>query len=405
MWTSVVRLLPSSVTRRDRYKVPLNYGYRLNPRMPTPTTENYQPYLQQYSIPENTSSFYDTQYPWHANQVYHDPDVLASTHVAHIRIPQNLGLRNPSDPHADAEVLATPYSPAAVNEKHGDYMMSTSYSVLDPRPEWTWWSTSPDRQPLFPLVDQETGTLHHFLAQASAHPSHACSSHATQFHSPCLEPSIPHRSPSHQAFSQTLLHFNPHSTPTGSLETYSRSHLPFYRVSHQNSPGSSHSKCAARAIEYDGLRVDEQELLKALIEPDGKLTVHQCRWEEDHSACLLWIRGDKSSINAHIQKWHGGKPGGEKLQVHCRWSACGKTMLKESIARLIVDIHLGEIWECQGCGKEITRSDAYRRHAERSDFNGCKTSGALITYSGDVRVIDARAALECGGGPTGYAAA
>ncbi|KAI9573252.1 hypothetical protein HD554DRAFT_1998555, partial [Boletus coccyginus] len=90
-----------------------------------------------------------------------------------------------------------------------------------------------------------------------------------------------------------------------------------------------------------------------------------CRWEEDRSPCGLWIRGDKPCINAHIQKWHGGKPGGDKFKVDCRWSACGKTMLKESIARHILTIHLGEMWECQGCRKKIVRNDAYGRHVAR----------------------------------------
>ncbi|KAF8420567.1 hypothetical protein L210DRAFT_804090, partial [Boletus edulis BED1] len=91
----------------------------------------------------------------------------------------------------------------------------------------------------------------------------------------------------------------------------------------------------------------------------------QCCWEEDRSPCLLWITGDKSRINAHIQRWHGWNPGGDKLQVDCRWSACGKMMLKESIARHIVNIHLGAMWECQGCGKDFVRNDVYGQHAAK----------------------------------------
>jgi hypothetical protein len=315
-----------------------------------------------------------------------------------------------------AEVLSSPFSSIVTNERHGDHMSSVSYSAYDPGhhathwdshaafgPPRTLWSTSPDRQPLFPHVDQEGGTLwQSFLDQSSAYPPHACSSRGTHSHHPSLsndknltEPSIPHSSP--RSFSPTLPHFGPYPPSKGFLETDHRPNLAFYRVPHWNFTGSSRRRCAARAIEHDGLWVDEGELLKGLTEPDGKLTVHQCRWDEDHSPCLLWIRGDKSSINTHIQKWHGGEPGGDKLQVDCRWSACGKTMLKESIARHIVPVHLGEVWECQGCGKEIVRNDAYGRHAVRSGFDACRTSGALITYSVDARVIDARVALESGG--------
>lgn len=72
-------------------------------------------------------------------------------------------------------------------------------------------------------------------------------------------------------------------------------------------------------------------------------------------------------------------------------------MLKESIARHVLSVHLGEMWECQGCGKGIARKDAYGRHVVKADLEGCRTAGALVTYSAEVRVIDARAALESGG--------
>jgi hypothetical protein len=73
-------------------------------------------------------------------------------------------------------------------------------------------------------------------------------------------------------------------------------------------------------------------------------------------------------------------------------------MLKESIARHIVSVHMNEVWECQGCGKQISRNDAFGLHATRSDSEECRTSGALITYSSDARAIDARGALDNAGG-------
>ena len=82
------------------------------------------------------------------------------------------------------------------------------------------------------------------------------------------------------------------------------------------------------------------------------------------------------------------------MEVGCRWSACGRRMLKESIARHILSIHLGEIWKCQGCDNKIARKDAYERHSVKSDSEKCRNAGALVTYSADVRVIDARAALD-----------
>lgn len=157
----------------------------------------------------------------------------------------------------------------------------------------------------------------------------------------------------------------------------------------------------ARAIEYYGLWIDEAELQQGLAEPNGNISVYPCRWE-DQSPCRLWVKGVKSCINLHIQKWHGGKPGGNKVKTDCRWSGCGMVMQRQSIARHIVTVHLGEVWECQGCGKEITRNDAYEQHAARSNFEDCRTSGALVTYSAGARVVNTRTALD-GGGKLRYA--
>ncbi|KAH0828983.1 hypothetical protein J3R83DRAFT_2417 [Lanmaoa asiatica] len=353
----------------------------------------------------------------------HDPGTLASVQVARIQTPHNPRLWSPSGVQPVVEVSSTlPSLPTTVNEKHGDNIMSASHSAYDPGQNDCWdshaafdplrtlWPTS-DRQPLFPIVNQETTLWHHFLDQSIPHSSPACSSHMMHPHhssvsndSNVTEPFIPCHSVSYQSFSPTSSHCSPHPTSIGFHGTDPHSHLSFHCVPHRNFTGSPHRRCAARAIEYDGLWIDEEELLKGLMAPDGKVNVHQCRWEEDRSPCHLWIRGDKSCINTHIQKWHGGKPGGDKSQFGCRWSTCGKTMLKESIARHIVSIHLGEMWECQGCGKDIARNDAYGRHAVRSNSEACRASGALITYSADTREINARAALD-GGGRLRYAGA
>jgi len=263
-------------------------------------------------------------------------------------------------------------------------------------PSGTPCPTSPDRQPLLPFLDEQSDLLwDHSLSQSTTYPLTVCSLPMTYSQYPNVtndgnvaKPLIPCLPPAHCGFL---------ATPTGHPETVP-SRPSVRRVTHRGSAGLSRRGRAARAIGYDGLWIDEEELLKGLTEPEGKLNLHQCRWEEDQSPCYLWIRGDKSYINTHIQKWHGGKPGGEKTLVKCRWSGCGKTMLKESISRHIVSIHMDEVWECQGCGKQIARNDAYGRHAARSGLEECRTSGALITYYSDARVIDARAALDNGGG-------
>ncbi|KIK84614.1 hypothetical protein PAXRUDRAFT_832004 [Paxillus rubicundulus Ve08.2h10] len=180
-----------------------------------------------------------------------------------------------------------------------------------------------------------------------------------------------------------------------SVGSNSRQYYGVYLPQNDSTTTSRRRKGPTRAIEYKGLRMDEEELLEGWMAPDGKITVHQCRWEQDLSPCHLWIKGDKSYINDHIQKWHGGKAGGDKLRVECRWSTCQKKMFKESIARHVVTCHLGEKWKCQGCREEIVRKDAYERHAIKE---GCRDAGALIMYYADARMIDARAALTEGGG-------
>ncbi|KAH7883377.1 hypothetical protein F5I97DRAFT_1904558 [Phlebopus sp. FC_14] len=154
---------------------------------------------------------------------------------------------------------------------------------------------------------------------------------------------------------------------------------------------------AARAIQFDGRWVDEEELLWGLCTPDATISVHKCRWDEQRSPCDLWVVGDKSCMNTHIQRWHGGKPGGDKLETDCRWSNCHKRMNKESIARHVVTIHLGEKWWCQGCSDEIVRKDAYDRHVERSSTQACRDAGAFVKYDAQGYVIDCHLVLNSGG--------
>ena len=208
------------------------------------------------------------------------------------------------------------------------------------------------------------------------------------------KPFTPHHDFLHQSFAPASPHWMTHPD--------SQSCSPIHPPTRQDSTGPARRRRPACAVEYKDIWIDEAELLQGLAAPDGNINVHPCRWDEDRSPCHLRVKGDKSCINVHIQKWHGGKPGGDKLKADCRWSGCGTTMLKESIARHVVSIHLGEMWGCKGCGKEIARNDAYGRHAMRSDLEVCRTSGALITYAADARVVNARVALD-GRGKQRYA--
>ncbi|KAN0081630.1 hypothetical protein V8E55_009254 [Tylopilus felleus] len=375
--------------------VPQSYGSDLNLPIPFPSISSIRGShplcARQRSIPDNTPSFSDTQqHPWLTNRLHYDFGVLSSVHgswnTSHAQsVSAALSTTCSNDEWPGNDVTSLPCSDY-------DYDPGQNSHAAFDVPE-TSWSPSPNPPSSSSFVDDQAGSLHQFLRQLSLQPSNI-SSPAMHLHYPSPEPSILHPYPPHRSFNTT--YFSPYTTSTGFRETDPpRSYPAHYRVPPQSSASLSRRRRSnARAIEYDGLWIDEEELVNGLMELDGKITIHPCRWEEDRSPCQIWIRGDESSINAHIQKWHRGKIGRDKSRVDCRWSTCGKTMRKDSIARHIVTKHLGEMWECQGCGKAIVRGDVYRQHAMRSHLDACRTLGAQITYSADAREIDACVALE-----------
>ncbi|KIJ05924.1 hypothetical protein PAXINDRAFT_103578, partial [Paxillus involutus ATCC 200175] len=163
---------------------------------------------------------------------------------------------------------------------------------------------------LGPVAEQQTaGFDHSFYGQHTGNFSHHRSLEDAQHtvHTP-TPPSFPH----YNSFSSPPYH-SPRQSP--SVGSDGRHYYGVYLPQNDSTTISRRRKGPARSIEYEGLRMDEEELLQGWSAPDGKITVHQCRWEEDLSPCHLWIKGDKSCINDHIQKWHGGKPGGDKLEV------------------------------------------------------------------------------------------
>ncbi|KAF8834010.1 hypothetical protein BDN67DRAFT_1016957 [Paxillus ammoniavirescens] len=149
--------------------------------------------------------------------------------------------------------------------------------------------------------------------------------------------------PHFNSFGPPSSYHGPQQSPSVQIGSDVRTYSGVYHSPQNSSANPSRRRSRpARAIEHDGLLMDEEELLEGLMAPSGKITVHECRWEENSSPCHLWIKGDKSCINTHIQRWHGGKPGGDKFEADCRWSTCGKKMLKESVCRHVVNIHLEE---------------------------------------------------------------
>ncbi|KAF9232219.1 hypothetical protein BU15DRAFT_81483 [Melanogaster broomeanus] len=106
----------------------------------------------------------------------------------------------------------------------------------------------------------------------------------------------------------------------------------------------------------------------------------------------MWVIGTKGFIASHIQKWHT-KSREDRKSTKCQWDGCDAgVMLKDSIGRHIVNIHLGELLFCNECGKESPRKDVYEQHLERSE--GCRAAGAAVTYLTEIKMIDAHEALK-----------
>ena len=67
-------------------------------------------------------------------------------------------------------------------------------------------------------------------------------------------------------------------------------------------------------------------------------------------------------------------------------------MLKDSINRHVVTVHLGEGFHCRGCDQEFPRKDVYNQHAEDSEV--CRDAGAAMVYGTASRMIDTRQVLQ-----------
>ncbi|KAF9232222.1 hypothetical protein BU15DRAFT_67657 [Melanogaster broomeanus] len=94
--------------------------------------------------------------------------------------------------------------------------------------------------------------------------------------------------------------------------------------------------------------------------------------------CGVWAIGTKAFIASHIRKWHT-KSREDRKGTKCQWDGCdAKGMLKDSISRHVVSVHLGEVFFCKECGEKSPRQDVYEQHIERSE--GCRVSGASVTY-------------------------
>ncbi|KAF8557862.1 hypothetical protein OG21DRAFT_1504845 [Imleria badia] len=130
------------------------------------------------------------------------------------------------------------------------------------------------------------------------------------------------------------------------------------------------------------------------------ISVHECHWAKSSDPCETWIIGSRSRVSAHIRKWHAQKH--VERRVKCLWDGCttSKAMLKDSINRHVVTVHLDEGFHCQGCNEFFSRKDVYGQHVESGEV--CREAGAAIVYGTERREIDARQALQLGGHAVRY---
>ncbi|KAI9568854.1 hypothetical protein HD554DRAFT_2096257, partial [Boletus coccyginus] len=93
-------------------------------------------------------------------------------------------------------------------------------------------------------------------------------------------------------------------------------------------------------------------------------------------------------------KWHARQRHADTAPK-CLWEGCARGMLKDSINRHVVTVHLGEGFRCQSCDQEFSRKDVYNQHVE--DGEACRDAVAAMVYGTERRVIDTRQALHRGG--------
>ncbi|KAI9574212.1 hypothetical protein HD554DRAFT_2045372 [Boletus coccyginus] len=146
-----------------------------------------------------------------------------------------------------------------------------------------------------------------------------------------------------------------------------------------------------RAVNIDGLWIDENDLHSDTGHSSGIISIHKCQWSMSGDPCGMWIIGSRSRVGAHIRRWHAGRRHADTTSK-CLWEGCAKTMLKDSINRHVVTVHLGEGFHCQGCDQEFSRKDVYNQHVEGSE--ACRGAVAAMVYGAARRVIDTRHALH-----------
>ncbi|KAF8557867.1 hypothetical protein OG21DRAFT_1504852 [Imleria badia] len=226
--------------------------------------------------------------------------------------------------------------------------------------------------------------------------------------------SVPHFSPEHQCFfvhqpkrpALSMTNVVPSSSP-GSAEDITnlvyaerQASVVIYRAPERKDSRSRRCQRAS-VINIEGLWIDKDDLYSGAGQGSGMISVHECHWAKASDPCGMWIIGSRSRVGTHIRKWHTHKHADGR--VKCLWGGCttSKAMLKDSINRHLVTVHLDEEFHCQGCNEIFSRKDVYDQHVESGEV--CREAGAAIVYGTERREIDARQELQRGGHTFRYA--
>lgn len=101
-------------------------------------------------------------------------------------------------------------------------------------------------------------------------------------------------------------------------------------------------------------------------EPPRQDRYFECHWLTNGGLCGKHVMPNRCSVIAHVQDFHGIKPGEEKAREMCFWEHCGTVLRKESLARHILTVHLKEKVHCAECRLGFAREDSLKRHLKGS---------------------------------------
>ncbi|KAG8220496.1 hypothetical protein J3R82DRAFT_3194 [Butyriboletus roseoflavus] len=151
----------------------------------------------------------------------------------------------------------------------------------------------------------------------------------------------------------------------------------------------------ACALNIEGLWIDKADLHPVAGQGGDMINVHECQWAKSTNPCGMWIIGSRARIGAHVRKWHA-RTYVASAGTQCLWEGCtADVMLKDSINRHVVTVHLGERFSCWGCNQKFSRKDVYDQHVQKGE--ACRDAGAAVVYGTACRMIDTHMALQQGG--------